>query len=222
MTTISIETEICAVCKGNVELFVVGSTNEFGSKDLDLRPAEMMRSTYSTWTTRCPHCGYCASDISEHNGIASKIVRLVVYKRQLNDMRLPELANTFLCESLILDANGKSIDAGFACLHAAWACDDVKNISSAKGSRLRASMHFAIAKSEGKSLFKEEGREFIMLADIERRANAYDKAKNFCNEGLAIVDDPNIIKILNFQLHLCVIEDSNVHTIQEALKWQPS
>jgi hypothetical protein len=41
----------------------VSTTNEIGSRDLDNRPAEMMRSTIQYWICRCPKCGYCAPDI---------------------------------------------------------------------------------------------------------------------------------------------------------------
>jgi hypothetical protein len=222
MTNMSRKTQICGVCKGSVDVRIVDSTNEFGSKDLDLRPAEMMRSTYFTWCTRCPHCGYCASDITEHNQITSHIVSLVKYKQQLNDKSFPELANTFFCEALILYGNKNPVDAGFACLHAAWACDDAENILSAKESRQRASILFAIAKAEGKALFEITDGEFIFLADIERRSGEYDKAKDFCNDGLAKATDPNIIKILHYQHHLCVIEDSDAHTIEEAFDWKAS
>lgn len=70
----------------------IGSTNEFGSPDLDTRPPEMRRSTIFAWVQRCPQCGYCACDVSKAPSQAEALVRSSEYIRQLSDSIYPELA----------------------------------------------------------------------------------------------------------------------------------
>ena len=42
-------TVICANCQGQNEQIIIGSTNQFGSPDLDLRPPETARGTILHW-----------------------------------------------------------------------------------------------------------------------------------------------------------------------------
>jgi hypothetical protein len=57
MTTLYREKSRCAVCGIATEYTSIGSTNAFGSPDLDTRPPEMQRSTIFAWVQRCPECG---------------------------------------------------------------------------------------------------------------------------------------------------------------------
>ena len=41
------------------------STSTWGYPDLDLRPAEMKRSSMFAWLQECPHCGFVARDIEQ-------------------------------------------------------------------------------------------------------------------------------------------------------------
>ena len=63
----------CHHCGRKSQHNVLGSTNAFGSPDLDLRPPEMQRLTMEGWLQLCPHCGYCAPDLSEEEGNLSAI-----------------------------------------------------------------------------------------------------------------------------------------------------
>ena len=55
----------CSVCGTVSEYMALASTNNLGGgPDLDLRPAEMMRSTMNVWLQRCPGCGYVSEDVS--------------------------------------------------------------------------------------------------------------------------------------------------------------
>lgn len=124
MTTLYKEKARCAVCGTETEYTCIGSTNAFGSPDLDTRPPERHRSTIFAWVQRCPECGYCGSDVSQAPSQAASVVSSPEYTRQLSDSTYPELANKFLCKALIDERSGDYAAAAWALIHAAWACDD--------------------------------------------------------------------------------------------------
>ena len=47
-THINVE-RICSVCNNRSDHIILGSSNTFGSPDLDLSPAQMLRSTMCWW-----------------------------------------------------------------------------------------------------------------------------------------------------------------------------
>ena len=222
MTTYSRETKICAVCAQPVEVTLFGSSNEFGSRDLDLRPAEMLRSTFAFWANRCPHCGYCASDISWGGQHETSVVQSDEYQAQLCNRDYPELANTFLCDSMILQAAGKLREAGFASLHAAWSCDDEGRQAEARLCRLRAVSLFEMFRASGKLVLDVPAAEFILLADLQRRSGEFAFAGAACEQGLAAANHERLRRILRYQKYLCSVGDDAAHTIEAALKWQGS
>jgi len=48
MTTLFMTSVDCAVCQSKQEITQIGSTNAFGSMDLDMRPPPMQRDTLSS------------------------------------------------------------------------------------------------------------------------------------------------------------------------------
>ncbi len=129
----------CGVCNAEGEYPMLASTNEFGSADLDMRPPEMRRSTMRGWVQRCHQCAYCAPDLSEGPAIASEVITSPAYCQQRENEAYPELANSFLCWSLIGKAADLDAEAGWAAVNAAWVCDDAEAPSAADQCRLRAS-----------------------------------------------------------------------------------
>ena len=219
MTTMYTQEKTCAVCARPAEVIVVGSSNEFGSKDLDLRPAEMLRSTYAHWTEHCSNCGYCASDISEPDEYAATVVQSDEYQAQLTDKNFPHLANIFLCEAMILKAGGHHVATGFAYLHAAWACDDDGNAPEARNCRLHSLAEFESVRASGESILGEPIADYILLADLQRRAGEFDFAAATCVEGISKSTDAKLNNIIRFQQYLSAIQDSKVHKVEEAFKW---
>lgn len=65
MTTTFPQTIKCAICGASNEVFVLGSTNSFGSPDLDLRPPGMARNNLPIEIQTCSNCGFSAHDISD-------------------------------------------------------------------------------------------------------------------------------------------------------------
>jgi len=109
----------CSECGAENEYTCIGSTNVFGSPDLDTRPPEMQRSTTFAPIQRCPECGYCASEVSTTHPEARAVVGGKEYRDQLNDPTYPELANSFLCKAMV-DRESKDFSAAtWAFIHAA-------------------------------------------------------------------------------------------------------
>ena len=218
MTTILPEPKKCALCGKTSEYMLISSTNTFGSPDLDTRPPEMQRSTIQWWVQTCPSCGYCSPDISEAHGGASETVRTPAYQTQLNDKRYPRLANAFLCFGLIQESAGKHVQAGWANIHAAWACDDAGSEIPAAESRKKALILLRKAKELGQAFAMQPGAEEAIIADLARRSGQLELAREACDRGLRATGlEATVEAVLRFEAALTDRGDTGRHTIAEAL-----
>lgn len=216
MTTIFPEMIKCAVCGESSEHATIGSTNKFGAMDLDTRPPEMMRSTISIWVQACPSCGYCWKDISECSEKTPEMVRSPAYRRQLENHQLPELANAFVCSSLIDEMHGQYARAGWDYIHAAWACDDSGSVISAKECRIKAVALLEKAKEKHQSFAAAAGGSEALITDLLRRSELFVKALEICKKGLSSSKtDDVILEILRFQKTLILKKDTACHTVSE-------
>ena len=170
MTTIDKATEECAICGQTNEYDVLSSSNVLGPPDLDTRPSEMERATFNMWIQTCPSCGYCAPAISEQIENTSAVINSSSYLEQLNDSRFPELANAFLCYSLIQESIGKYDDAGRSSIHAAWVCDDEGLLTSAQTCRRRAVHLLQKAQDNNQESAEGLGVPEIIITDLLRRS----------------------------------------------------
>ncbi len=184
MTTTYKEEKKCAVCGNTSKHTGIISTNAFGSPDLDTRPPQMKRSTIDMWIQTCPSCGYCAPDISEQIEKSSEVVRSDSYQRQLNNPEFPKLANAFLCFSLIQESAGEYARAGWACIHAAWSCDDDGSDAAAQKCRMKAVTLFQRAKENGQRFAEQAGAEEALMIDLLRRSGQFELAIRTCDDGL--------------------------------------
>ncbi|MBS3921175.1 MAG: DUF2225 domain-containing protein [Deltaproteobacteria bacterium] len=201
----------CALC-GNLSTHeAIISTNTLGWPDLDTRPSEMARSTINAWIQMCPSCGFCAPDISEEVAKAAKVVQGNVYREQLENPDYPKLANSFLCWSLIQEISEQFSDAGWASVHAAWACDDRGSIKSGQLCRMRAAHLFLRAREKGQKFAKGVGtEEALILTDILRRADRFEEALTICEEALTKGADENVKKLLEHEKTLIEEQDTSV------------
>lgn len=177
MTTLYEENARCAVCGYEAEYNGIGSTNSFGSPDLDTRPPEMQRSTMFAWVQRCPECGYCASDVSKAPSQSAALVRTPEYARQLYDLTFPELANSFLCKALIDESSGDYAAAAWALIHAAWACDDDARPKPARTCRSKAAAMIEKALGSGQQFAEQDGADTAIQVDLLRRAGRLTEAR---------------------------------------------
>jgi hypothetical protein len=220
MTTLFREKETCFVCGKSSEYTVLGSTNAFGSPDLDLRPPPMKRSTITHWIQRCPFCGYCAASISEGPKIAKRIVTSSDYAEQLAASTFPALANQFLCWALIQAANGEDAGAAMAALHAAWICDDERAMAKADICRRKAIAQFTNARAKGQQFAEDGAAEALLLADLYRRTGQFNQVKAICEQELARHPGDLMTSLFSAQRQLAQNQDIQRYTVEEALKLQ--
>jgi len=188
-----------------------------GSPDLDTRPPEMKRSTMFAWLQRCPDCGYCAANVSNPLSISSSIVRSEDYQSRLRYPTFPELANTFLCQSLLTRESGELIVSAMASMHAAWVCDDGDYAMQARACRMQAAELFRMAEEKGKSISKQAGVATAIRVDLLRRAGRFLEAGKLITGHDTSSCDEIINRILEAQFNLIDNEDTACHTIQEVM-----
>lgn len=217
MTTVTKKKVRCCVCSAENEFFGIGSTNAFGSSDLDTRPPEMVRSTMWSWVQCCQECGYCASDMAAPCPEAADIVSTREYKRQLHDPTYPDWANSFLCKALIDSACGEFSAATWALIHAAWVCDDSDCPDQAVVCRQRAAKMFAVAEEHGQQVAKPGGWSTCILVDLLRRSGRLDDARTVIAARRDTIAEDDIVRILDFQTALIDKNDMLCHTAAEAL-----
>jgi ssDNA-binding Zn-finger/Zn-ribbon topoisomerase 1 len=224
VTTIKKETKKCVLCGKTSKHDIWMSTNAFGASDLDTRPPEMERSTIFMWVQRCPHCGYCAPDISDAKRIKdinepSEMVRGNPYQEQLKDPNYPDLANSFLCWSVLRESANDFITAGWASIHAAWVSDDdVKSGAVAKNCRIRAVALLQKARDKGQGSAKQIGAAEALLTDLLRRSGQFGLALSMCEEGLKKKTNDIISSVLRLEKELIAKKDAACHTIPESSK----
>ncbi|RXE57450.1 hypothetical protein ABH15_02980 [Methanoculleus taiwanensis] len=205
----------CAVCGEPYRSSSPDEAGAVGSRDLDTRPAEPLRSTIYAWVQRCPSCGYAAPDIGRQVPGAKESVKLPRYREQLDDRTYPKLANTFLCWSLIEEDTGLPAKAAWACIHAAWVCDDQGNDVAARLCRKRAATLMKRARDAGGRLAAQEGGDDAILVDILRRAGRFREARTVLEGALKNGCEPLITDVLQYQKRLIQRSDRTRHTIDE-------
>lgn len=216
MTTVYQEKTRCAVCGTESEHPGIASTNLFGSSDLDTRSPQMSRSTIFAWVQRCPTCGYCAQDLSVATPQAASAVRSPEYARQLADPTYPDLANSFLCESLIEEVSGNYSAAAWSVIFAAWACDDAGTEGRARTCRNRAVAMIRKAHESGQRISRDDGVEIGIEVDLLRRAGRMDEASELIRTKRPTITDQMTLTVLAFQEELIAKADEACHTISEA------
>ncbi len=152
MTTIRQELVTCALCGEQTSVTQLSSTSSFGSPDLDLRPAELARSSIFAWVQRCASCGYCAPNIEEESSYKQEIVESAAYRALLADADFPELARSFLCSSMIFEEFEEEAFAARNAIEAAWVCDDENAHEAAVRCRLRAVERLRESEADGDAL----------------------------------------------------------------------
>lgn len=217
MTTLFEEKVRCSVCGAKKKYTGIGSTNLFGSADLDTRPPEMERSTISYWVQRCPKCGYCSSDVSKACPEALTIVNAKEYKDQLNNPTYPELANSFLCRAMVDRESGDFAAATWTLIRAAWACDDSGHLDQAKACRQKAEEMLGIAEANGQKVARQEEASTALLVDLLRRSGQIEQARKVIAARRGGITDDIIARVLDLQAVLIDKNDLSCHTIIEVL-----
>jgi hypothetical protein len=168
------------------------------------------------WVQRCPHCGYCADNITSIHDHAVDFVRGEAYQQYLNDPAYPEKAREFLCYAEILSHVGQLADAGWSALHAAWTCDDAGDDPAAIRSRVRALGFWQRGKQSGQAFGDDVPMEFALVTDLYRRAGQFEAAVVTCSEALDAEDLPPILEqLLRREKALIDRKDTARHSVRE-------
>ena len=217
MTTLSEEEEVCCVCGTISTHMAIGSTNVFGSPDLDTRPPEMKRSTIHYWIQRCSSCGYCSSDISECDGNIKDIVGSEEYQGITKGSGIPKVAASFLASSFLYKKQGQYMDAAWSAIHAAWICDDENNYEGSKECRIEAISMIEKAEERSEKLADQAGASEAITIDLMRRAGIFDKALALVEETKEKDVEEILTMVILFEEKLLLSEDIDAHTVADAL-----
>lgn len=205
----------CVICGATSRHAYLQSTNAFGPPDLDTRPPEMERSTMDYWVQQCPGCGYCASHISTDLTVSKADVESASYQEQLRDPRYPDLANAFLCMSMLEESIAAFTRSAWSAIHAAWVCDDHDRVEAATTCRRRALRLREEGLRIGQNLSEQDGADIAIAADLLRRTQDHDAVAELVSNRLDDIPDELIGKILQFQVSLASREDSRCYTMED-------
>ena len=214
MTTMMRQKSKCAVCKAVSEHSVITSTNTFGGgPDLDLRPAEMRRSTMGVWVQVCPECGYVSANISDKHQVTKKWLQSEKYLTCDGIDFASDLAKAFYRYYMINLEEKNTEDAFFAILHCAWACDDKKDIENAKHCRKLA---IPLADKLIATDFINRNNIMLLKSDLMRRAGQFDELiEQYASVSF---DDDFLDKILAFQIEKAKEKDAGCYRVEDAAR----
>lgn len=200
------------MCAKKSEFSVLTSTNCFGSPDLDLRPAQMQRSTMDLWVQRCPECGFVSEQVSDLCTVTKDFIESYDYVNSDSFQFKSFLADTFYKQHMILLESKKYVDAYSGLLHCAWACDDRWDTENAIKIRKKMVSLFPCLPTT-----KRKNPNIVaQYVDVLRRSGDFDKVIiDFENYE---VDNDLIKKIIDFQVKLSKERDDRVYTVGDVLK----
>jgi hypothetical protein len=164
----------------------------------------------------CPNCKYCYGDISTISNEGKRIIETVDYQNQIANTDFPNVANLFLCKSMILEAEENITQAAWSALHAAWCCDDSENQVQARICRTRAIELFQLANNIGEPIFEKGGEFVCLIVDLNRKCGNLSVARQLAELRLKLEDDELCRKILSLQKYLCKNKDLATYTIETA------
>ncbi len=207
---------VCAVCCTESRHWLLASTNAFGPPDLDFRPPPSQRLTMEFWLEECPECGYCVGDLSLHTGIDREFLRSDPYRAQRQHPGYPDLANAFLCRSMIEEAVQALAEAARSSLHAAWVCDDHGHDGAATRCRRRALRLWVAGLNRGQRLSDEDGVDVAIAADLCRRVGDHHCVTRLLADNNDRAADDTVRTALRYQGLLAARGDTACHTIEDA------
>ena len=206
------KTKTCVICGKEGTYPVLMSTNEFGPCDLDLRPAEMRRSTMPTWIEECDSCGFVSGNVSKlPAGVDEDTVKAILlsHKYAFTEDRYfkSDLAVKFYKHYVLNRELKKHRSAYNSLVYAAWASDDADDKENSVFCRKLAAEYLDI-------IFKEDGKDDNLLlqkADLLRRSGSFDEVINEYSE--MAFENPFFEKIAAFQVEKSKLGDDNCYTV---------
>lgn len=215
MSTFFSTAKMCVLCKRVHEYTQIESTNTFGASDLDLRPAEMLRSTMPLWVEECPFCGYVSRNVSELPDEMAEIKQMKAfvstesYQNAEGNVFANGLAAKFYKKYMLCKEFGNKEGACFALLSASWACDDVNDKEKSKMCREMALEILKTLKIRGKK--KDDFK--LQRIDMMRRVGRFDEViRQYSGK---IYFDKQFKRIVKFQIEKSKLKDDGCYTIED-------
>ncbi len=208
MTTTAMKSNKCSVCGAINEYTVLASTNQFGSPDLDLRPAPMQRYTMEYWYQECPNCGFISGEVSDPSDIDPEYLKSDEYRSCDGIHFTSELAKKYYRYYMVKKMDHFTSKAFDALLYAAWACDDAKDHENAVLCRKKA-VPIITELLDG---YRHNDSSFlIMKADILRRAGCFEQLLTEYQD--VKFDDRLLDQILAFELDKAKQQDTACYRV---------
>ena len=193
MTTYSFHKVTCSVCGATSEQKFITSTNSVGAPDLDLRPAEMERSTMYCWLQECLNCGFVSDDLRKSEKGAKEVLSTPRYRDILLGSQSHAFLRRCLKRSLLDECLPNMSAAAERALWAAWAADDADDPMAAS-LRSKAADLFLTASSTLPANSIEPITMRARAVDILRRAGRCDEAVELADQIFSKADmDPMIL-----------------------------
>ena len=184
-----------------------------GCPDLDLRPAEMKRSTMDVWIQECPQCGYTSESVSDYSGVTEEWLKSEKYLSCDGINFISELAERFYRCYLIKLEDQNVAGAFYAVLHAAWACDDASDDDNAKHCRALA-IPLATELSDGN--YEDKENIMVVKADLMRRTGKFNE---LIEEYSPIrFKDDTLNRILEFENKKAKIGDISRYCLDDVIR----
>jgi len=206
MTTIQEKSVLCSNCNTRSTHSILGSTNEFGYADLDLRPPRMLRDTMDMWLQECPTCGFVAPDLQEEVVDARDELHSEAYLSARADGSLPELARRFFCRALLVAGRQEPEMAFSNMLHASWVADDRAMPDAARMCRLKAVEYLD-------TVHELSAPQKLQLLDVLRRALSWDRADELADRLTRDGLDDRLGRIAAFQATLIARRDPGPYNL---------
>lgn len=212
MTTIREREMTCAVCGHTFTGQVLSSTNTLGPPDLDLRPAEMARSTLGKEISVCPKCHYVSQDIEEP--VSEDIRSFVILDLEFQKSYIAYSVQAFRNLMRIAVREGRYHDAFWAYLKSAWVDEGRDRLNP---SPLRQEILDFFLQHEDELEFDNDTK-LSLKADLLRRTGHFKEVIELVEA--ANPSDSQTDLILHFQKHLAEEENVVCYTVGFAHRWQ--
>ena len=208
MTTLFDREVECGICGKTCEITVLGSSNQWGYADLDLRPPEMYRSTMDTWMDECPNCGFVSPMLKNELGVTREFIESETYKNCEGHEFISPLAKRFYRAYMIYEDKGLDMEAFSNLLHCVWACDDRDDSELAVELRVKlADMVDKLDKNDDLNLMK---------ADFLRRSRQFERV---IEEYENVYFGKDILnQIVRFQIEKSRMGDDKCYTVEDVIK----
>lgn len=186
------------------------STLMHGSATLDFRPSGMLGGSMRYWIQCCPACGYVAPDLSYPASVTEKWLKENAVPKSKTFGFKDELAENCYCAYLIAEEEGQNYRAFRHILHAAWACDDIKDTENAVLCRKAAIDSLKRCNDDE----MDNDDRVVLMADLLRRCGCFEDVK------LLLADfqtsNAQLDAIRTFQLYLANMQNDRCYTIDVA------